>query len=278
MSFDLLIPELENKPKNTKDTIISLLTNEWPLTLRGIYFKIKKKYSYKGSYQAVYKSVKELVQKKILIQTNKEYEINIPWIKNLQSFTDIVETNYYTKQRLNTIKGLKNSKSGQDIIILDFETIFDAEKYLYYFIKNELFKSKNLNLCFQTNHLWKPIFYLRAEYNFYKRLHQKGHKSFYLISGNTPIDKNNKEFYKSLNVNIKTTKQNHFNEIIVFKDFFIELFIPENIKTKLTKYVKENNALKLLTKVLSKKSSIKLIINKDKELANEIEKKIVGEF
>ena len=41
MTFDIVMPELNKKPKNTKDAVITLLTHEWPLTLREIFFRIK---------------------------------------------------------------------------------------------------------------------------------------------------------------------------------------------------------------------------------------------
>jgi hypothetical protein len=278
MSFDLLIPGLENKSKNTKDHVINILYQEWPLTLKEIYYKIKKTYGYSNTYQAVYKSVKELVGKQVLIESNKKYKINISWIKDLQSFTDIVETNYYTKERLNLVKGLKDSKSSSGITVLNFETIFDAEKYLYYLIKTELFKTKNNQLCFQINHLWKPIFYLRAEYNLYKKLQKRAHKIYYLVSGDSILDQENKEFYEKIGVNVKTTKNSYLNEIIAFNDFFIEIFIPEKLKTKLYGLFEKKENLKILNEVLSKKSSIKIIINRDKELSNETKKKIIKSF
>jgi len=101
MTFNILIPEINSKPKNTKDAVISILTIEWPLTLREIFYKIKKQYRFSCSYQSVYKAVKELSEKEVLRKKYKKYEINIDWIKKVQSLTDIVETNYYAKKRIN---------------------------------------------------------------------------------------------------------------------------------------------------------------------------------
>ena len=277
MAFNIIAPEISNKSKNSKDMIITLLTYEWPLTLKQIYNKIKKQYSYSSTYQSVYKAVKELCEKKALLEKSKKYEINIGWIKKLQSFTDIVETNYYAKEKIHSIAGLKESKSNQDITVINFEKIFDAEKYLYYFMKTELFKSKNTEVCYQVNHEWKPIFYLRAEYNYYTRLLEKGHKIYFLTSGNSYIEELSKKFYQSLKINFKTESSPQVQDSVAFNNFFIQIFIPDELKKEMKTNLENKNILELL-KTLKKPSSIKMIINKDKDLADEFKKQIVSKF
>jgi len=277
MAFNIIVPEPSSKPKNSKDAVITLLTYEWPLTLKQIYNRIKKQYSYSSTYQSVYKTVKELVEKKALMQKDKQYEINIDWIKKLQSFTDIVETNYYAKQKLHSVAGLKESKSNEDITILNFETIFDAEKYLYYFMKTELFKKKNEKVCYQISHEWKPLFYLRAEYNYYTRLTEKGHKIYFLSSGDSYLEEISKKFYKSIGVHFKTLKNYQPQDTIAFLDYFIQIFIPEEIKSLMKKQLDNKDIMGLL-QTLNKKSSIKMIINKDSSLAEQTKKQTISKF
>lgn len=278
MVFNLVVPEIENKPKNTKDTIISILTTEWPLTLRGIYFKIKKKYGYSSSYQAVYKAVKELVDAEVLLAKDKKYEININWIKELQSFTDIVETNYYAKERLQGLSGIQDSKHMGDIIVLNFETIFDAEKYLYYFMKLGLSKRTNDSICYLMNNEWRPIYYLRAEYNYYKKFREKGHKFYFLCSGDSMLEGYCGKFYKEIGINFKMSKEKITNDILVFGDYFINIYIPEEIKIKLKKGLYKKDILGILKEALEKKSNVRVIITKDKALANEIKLQILRKF
>jgi hypothetical protein len=278
MGFNILIPDIANKPKNTKDAVISILTLEWPLSLRNIFYKIKKQYGYSSTYQSVYKAVKELCEIGVLKEKDKKYEIDINWIKQVQSFTDIVETNYYAKEKIQNLSGIKDSKLGEDIMILNFETIFDAEKYLYYFMKTELFKNKNDTVCFQMSSEWRLIFYLRAEYNYYKRLIKKGHKFYFLCSGNSFMENISKKFYKSININYKSIKSQGTNDFMVFGDYFIQIFIPEDLRSKMRLYLENKDILKLLEEVLQKKSSIKLIINRDSALSKQIKSQIKSKF
>ncbi|MGD9275815.1 MAG: hypothetical protein PVJ67_01435 [Candidatus Pacearchaeota archaeon] len=278
MTFDLIVPELSAKPKTTKDAVITLLSFEWPLSLRQIYFRIKKQYGYSATYQSVYKAVNELYSKNVLKKFDKKYEINISWVKKLQSFTDIVETNYYAKEKVKTLSGVHKSNKGEDFIVLTFETIFDAEKYLYYFIKNELIKTKDDVVCYKTANEWKPIFYLRAEYNYFKKLGKRNHKFYFINCGSSWIEEQLAKFYSLIGVNHKTVKQTVSNDSIVFGDYFIQIFIPENLKEKMKKYLKKKDVFNLLREVLEEKSIIRVTMNKDKNLAEEMRKHFLKEF
>lgn len=276
MVFSLVVPQLGN-PKNTKDFVITILTSDWPLTLKQIYNKIKN-YGYSSSYQAVYKAVKELVSSNAILEKEKKYEMNIGWIKKLQSFTDIVETNYYAKSKIRDISGLKESKHNENITILNFETIFDAEKYLYYLMKYELMKTNNDSVCYSLSNEWRPLYYFRAEYNYYKKLSKKGHKFYFICSSNSKIEKQCQEFYTSIGIKYKFTNETSINETLVFKDYFITMFIPEEIKRIIKENLKKNNLIVLLEKALNKKSDIRLVINKDKAISDQIKKQIISKF
>jgi len=275
--MNILIPEMESKPSSTKDATISILTTDWPLSLRQIFYKIRKKYNYSNSYQAVYKAVKELKEKDVIVEQDKKYMINIDWIKEVQSFTDIVETNYYTKEKIHNLSGLSESRQKEDLIVLNFESIFDAEKYLYYFMKYHLVKTNRDNICYSTNTEWRPIFYLRSEYNYYTKLIKKGHKFYFLCSGKTEQEEFCGKFYKSLGVNFKSTNENFSNDTLIFRDFCINIIIPEEAKIKLRKFMGKRE-VGLLKDILTNKSSVRVIINRDKSLAEELRKQIIGKF
>ena len=278
MVFDLVVPDLGNKAKNTKDAIVSILVSEWPLSIKQIFFALKKNYHYSSSYQAVFKAVNELQTKKVLVRKEKKYEINVDWVKKLQSFTDVVETNYYAQNKMHQLSGIKNSKQVKDLLILNFETIFDTEKYLYYFMKTELFKTKGDKICFSLNYEWRPIYYLRSEYNYYKRLMKRGHKFYFICSGNSIVEKMCQDFYKKLNVNYKFVKNNFVCDTLVFGNYFIQIFIPEDLKKEMKKLLGKKDVMGLLTDVLEKKSDIRVVVTQDAVLSKELKKQVLGEF
>lgn len=277
MSLNLVVPELESKPANSKDAVISVLAEEWPLTLKGIFYKVKKKYHYGATYQALFKAVKELLEEGVLLEKEKRYEINIEWVKKLQSFTDIIETNYYAKERIHSFSGITESNKNEDILVLNFESIFDAEKYLYYFMKSVLFKTKGDDIFYCTNNEWRPIFYLRAEYNYYRRLQKRGHRFHILCSGNSYMEKICAEFYKSIGANFVFTKEKFSTDSLVFGDYFISIFIPETLKADI-KSMLSGKKIKSLIGVLENKSTIRVVITKDKALAESFKKQNLKNF
>lgn len=277
MAFSLIVPEISGSPKKARDAIISVLIHKWPLSIKEIYNQTKKHHSCSFSYQAVYKALNDLLDKKVLTKKGMKYEINIGWIKKVQSFTDIVETNYFANQELNSLSGLKNAEPNQNIMILNFKTVFDAEKYLYYFMKTELFNKTNKTITYQTTHEWKPIFYFRAEYNYYTKLKKRKHKIYFLTEGNSKIEKEIKKFYNKIGVKFKTTKNPPLNDIISFSDYLVQIFIPEKVKSKIAQHLEKNQFMEL-RETLSKKYSIKMIINKDSHMAKEMQKRIIKKF
>ena len=66
----------------TKETVIELLSREWPLTAKKIYRRLVKGYNISITYQAVHKSLTELTEKKILEKRAK---------KNLMTLREQVE-------------------------------------------------------------------------------------------------------------------------------------------------------------------------------------------
>ncbi len=277
MTFNLLIPEINKRPKNTKDAVISILTLEWPLTLMKIYYQIKKMYGFSKTYQSVYKAVNELLDKKVLIEEDKGYKINISWVKNLQSFTKIVETNYYSKERMNNLSGLNKGNYGEDVMIVTFKSVFDAEKYLYYFIKSELLKKKNQDVFYKSKYEWRPLFYLRAEYNYFTKLKKRGHKFYFLSSGVSSLEDFSRNFYKKIKINVKNTKKLSRENIIVFSDYFIQIFIPNLVEEKMRNFLEKKDLIGLM-KILDTNGPVKIIIHKDKSLSDEMKKQLSKSF
>ena len=74
------------------------------------------------------------------------------------------------------------------------------------------------------------------------------------------------------------TKQSFANDLLVFDDYFIHIFIPEDFKKKMRELLKKQDIMVLLNAVLDTKSSIRVVITKDKALAAEIKKQTVSNF
>ncbi len=87
------------KKRGTREAIISILSREFPLSIKKIYNKVKKEYHSDLTYQAVFKLTKEMLADKILEKQEKEYKLNINWIKQLENELDIIKKNYLGKKQ-----------------------------------------------------------------------------------------------------------------------------------------------------------------------------------
>ena len=95
---------------------------------------------------------------------------------------------------------------------------------------------------------------------------------YFLYSGNSEIEKKSSKLYKGLGVKVKKTNYETPNDTISFLDFFIQIFIPDKLRKEIKSSLKNKENLKLL-KILETKSNIRIIINKDKDLAEEFRKR-----
>ncbi|MBI4451719.1 hypothetical protein HY642_07130 [Candidatus Woesearchaeota archaeon] len=284
MAVNLAIPQLD-KNSTTKDYVVTILSYDWPLTIKKLHSLIKKRYAKSVSYQAVYKVVHELVDQEVLQRTTEGYQIDLKWLKRVHGFTELVETNYYTKSRLNTIEGLKDSRSEGGITVLTFQTWFDVEKYLYYLQKHSVLSSpKKLDICVHHKHDWRPLFYLRAEYNWCRKLKEMGHGVHFLCAGSSAIDSWSAQFYRKLGVDVKNSVRcAETCELMVYDDAVIQIFVPADLSTALDHLCKTSqpsdvDVPSVIKNIFEKQADIKVVINRDRKLAEQLISQTVSQF
>lgn len=282
MALNFLLPQ-QGKQQSTKDYIVSSLTSEWPLTAKKIFHLIKKKYGKHVTYQAIHKALHELVDQGSLEKTDEGYRISLSWIKQLHRFTEVVESNYFTKQGVSVFNNPATSKLDGEIHLLTFSNYLDCEKYLYYFQKHHLLKAeKKKPVCLTKHHEWRPLLYMRAEYNLFKKLKEQGYKIYMLCEGNQQLDKWSASFYTSLGCIYKTgAKSPSLTELYIFDDYVVQVYLPEDIKDSMDSLLKkEKHILQFPNKIfietiLAKETKIEVVINKNAKLADELRKSIL---
>ena len=90
----VISPGQVNGEGKVKDAIVNVLRNEWPLSLKEIYFAVIKNYSLNVSHQAVHKALKKLVENKVLVKQERRYCLNIAWIREIKQFGTSLEQAY----------------------------------------------------------------------------------------------------------------------------------------------------------------------------------------
>jgi hypothetical protein len=286
---------------STKGKIIEILSYEWPLSLRKIHYLLKKRGS-SVTYQATHKAITQLIGAKKLKKTYEGYTLNLEWIKEIHDKTEIIRVNYFSKKRSFLTLGEDDKENIQTFL---FKNWFDLEKYIYYLQKkvlknerknqtsslktnsinfNEIDKLK-LSICMHHHHEWRPLFYLRAEYNWIKWLKNAGYNLYTISAGKTVLDTWSKKFYENLDNNmIIGVGLNGPSEIIVFHDLVVQVYIPFELLDKLDAYLNKNKRIEelntgwLIENIFEKETEIKVIINKDIRLADEIRNHTLAHF
>lgn len=90
----LILPCIQKKQADTRDHIVSILTENWPLTTKTIYSLLTKRQGIEITYQGVQKTLKQLLAQGIITHQNKKYYLNSEWIQQVKKFVVNFEENY----------------------------------------------------------------------------------------------------------------------------------------------------------------------------------------
>jgi hypoxanthine-guanine phosphoribosyltransferase len=82
------------KKRSVREAVISILSNEFPLSTKKIFNRVKKDHNLSVTYQAVFKSIQEMIVENVLEKIDKEYKLNITWIENLENEIKIIKHSY----------------------------------------------------------------------------------------------------------------------------------------------------------------------------------------
>lgn len=77
-----------------RSQIISILSEQFPLSFRKISNKLKKIYFKSISDKALYRTIGLMVKEAVLVKKDSEYLINAEWLNNLNNFTNGVAKTY----------------------------------------------------------------------------------------------------------------------------------------------------------------------------------------
>jgi len=96
-----------NSDISTKELVVRILCDEWPLSIRQIHERVKRTHAVECSYQAVFKQVKALAEKGIIQSDGRYYSMNLEWIERVGFFVRSLQEHY--KKNPEGVIGPKNS-------------------------------------------------------------------------------------------------------------------------------------------------------------------------
>lgn len=284
MGIEIVLPFGDKK--SVKNIVFSILSHEYPLKLIDLTNHIRKRYGRSVTFQAVRKAVLELVSSDVLIQNNKEFQINVEWVRKSKQTIDSLYEELTNKKQ----KTLSVDSIGSEISVFSFESLNDLMKFWQELIDHWFSKFKKTDYpynCYQAGHIWEVLLHLQMEEKIMHQMEKKGIKSFAVINSNTILDKNIAKFYNKIGV--KTTINNTniiFDKayyVGTYGDLIIQTSYPKQLVHLLDNFFKKNTTLENLdiselSAIVNKKNKMKLTVIKNLEMAKQINKTILNQF
>lgn len=269
MVFKLQIPQIGLEGKSTKDLIINILSTEWPQSPKQIYYQIKKM-GHSITYQAVHKSMQELLENKIISKQDKEYSLDENYIKQIKDFSIKLESDY-KERKTRIFNELEKNKT----IFLNFEKQIEMGFFLFDLLR----ESQKEDIYFILSFVWCPLTFSKKEYETLKEICTKN--NFYLLSNeDTELNRHFANIWKGYGAKIKLGVDTiSLFDLIIYKDMIIQVFIPDRKgtykrKDLFQKSIKDIDFSIFYNYILEKKFDVPVLIVKDQELANQLKEKI----
>lgn len=274
MPLEVALPMMGNNKKTVKDHIINILTYEWPLSARKLYNILQKRYTLNMSYQAVHKSVKELLEQKIIVDNGDGYQLDIEWVKGVKDFSDKIENHYKNNSKID----VSGSNSN-----FNFDNLKDYYLFMLDFLNRSADSSDALYQILYHLHL--PISLTKEEYMKFTKMLTKFKKSHTICKNSTEADNIIQMHHKSINSEhgiVLGADCADDSETFVANDIVVHAFLSEELKSALDTVYENSKTTEELKKnldpLMKKKFKIHVVMNRNQHLAENIKKRVAGHF
>lgn len=282
MVLNITLLQLE-KEKKTKDLIISILAMIYPLSSKKIYNEIKRRFGYSVTYQAVHKSILQLLEQGVIVKENMEYSINMQWIDEISNFVEKMKENYETQKKYPF--GIIDMQTSDNMQMIVFSNFLGAELFNLKLLDKYFSNTKNKEpFCAHIQHIKRPVFQSAEAYEAWKIFKKAKIEKYILVRENTFIDRWCIDFYQGLFNYILGIDVAKDYETYIFGDTVTQLYIPADIAKKID--LVYNNSKKLddvkipevYNGIYERKCKVQLLIYKNPEIAEQLRQKTLSYF
>lgn len=271
---------------SVEDLVFTILIKEYPLRIIDLMNFVRKRYGKNVTFQAVRKSVLQLLKREVLIEEKGKYKINKEWVLKSKTLID----NLYEELTTSKIKPKNIESINGEISVLNFYSLNEMMKFWENLVDDwfKKFKKGDYNInCYQSAHVWEGFLHPDVETNLMSQSKKNGIESYNLIIGNTPLDKQISKFYSTLGLKVHIAPSNSsFDKsyyVGTYGDLIVQTQYPKQIVDLLDNFFKKTKSLKNvdlieLSNIVNKKIPMKLTIIKDLAMAKQINKSILSQF
>lgn len=246
----------------TKETIVELLSQEWPLNAKKIYHRLVRKHSISITYQAVHKALTELKEKNIIEKTKEGYKINKSWIKDLGDFSQKLEEELESPNQKREIKTIHK---------LSFKIHRDFIKFHLDLMEDTIRKEGKINMIFQFRHI--PYLHVLSNEDLQRMKPLMPKIKWTIISRNsTPLDIWNAKQWEKVGIKVIFDEKISADRRIIMNDYVIEAHMSKKSLEKWDELYSVKDLYDFDVKAMNESifnQNFKTIVTliKDKELA-----------
>jgi len=275
-----------SKKGSVEDLVFTILIKEYPLRIIDLMNFIRRRYGKQVTFQAVRKSALQLLEKEVLIEKEGKYQLNKEWVLKSKILID----NLYEELTNPKIKSKHVESIKGEINVFHFNSLNELMRFWQEMIDDwfKKFKKGDYNLnCYQAAHIWEVLLHPEIEKKVMEQLKKKGIKSYVLTPGNTPLDKQIKNFYSDIGVKTHIVhSSSSFDKayyVGTYSDLVVQCQYPLEIVQMLENFFKKNKSfdkvnLIELSNIVNKRIPIKLTIIKDLSMAKQINRSIFSQI
>ena len=93
MTLQMVIPLFGGKA-DAKDLVITILSSEYPLNAREVFFIARNKFGAKQTYQSIHKALVGLEEDDVVVKQGREYLLSDEWMKKITEFAEQTKKQY----------------------------------------------------------------------------------------------------------------------------------------------------------------------------------------
>ncbi len=272
----MVVSDAASARPSTRDLLIKILGEEWPLTIKQIHLRVAKESGQSISYQAVHKLVLSLFEEGILQKDANAYSLSFEWIRKMHKSTELLEETYLKKKY--SLADLKENSS----INLNFTNIMDMVRFVVFdFFAFE--DTENKPIACKVWNAWPPIALNDQEFQRFTKILAK--KKFYqLVTNETSLDKMSAKCLTEMGAKTKVGIPCDLDfDVLVSADFVAIVHFPKvkrQFRTvlKAIKFLNGPGLRTLYRFLFQTKVDIFVTVTKNSELAERLRKDVLDYF
>jgi hypothetical protein len=227
--------------------------------------------------QGVYKALSFLIDNEIVTKSEKLLSLNTLWVERLKDFTNAVSETYSTDDFNNFLM-----LDDKERLTYHFKDTTKLDIHWVHIVLLMLKRFKESSFITFNPHCWFMMERPNTESAFFKWLNKNKRPMYFLIGGNTKLDRLVKKQLESVHIKIELDSESRFPKdkyVAIIGDYIIYSSYGANFNKRIDTFFNSKTTLGRetindLKNTLQENAEPKIIIERNKEKALKLSKQI----